>query len=85
MRYHWPNETVQAVLSAYRGLCPRSGKQDQGAAVRSSASAEDLPDASFADQQEVYLNIRGEAALLDAPPVPRVAQKMIYATSSAHP
>jgi len=35
-------------------------------AVRSSATAEDLPDASFAGQQETYLNIRGEAALLDS-------------------
>ena len=35
-------------------------------AVRSSATAEDLPDASFAGQQETYLNIRGDAALLDA-------------------
>ena len=35
-------------------------------AVRSSATAEDLPDASFAGQQETFLNIRGEAALLDA-------------------
>ncbi|MGA2125924.1 MAG: phosphoenolpyruvate synthase, partial [Xanthobacteraceae bacterium] len=34
--------------------------------MRSSATAEDLPDASFAGQQETYLNIRGEAALLDA-------------------
>jgi pyruvate, water dikinase len=35
-------------------------------AVRSSATAEDLPDASFAGQQETFLNVRGEAALLDA-------------------
>ncbi len=35
-------------------------------AVRSSATAEDLPDASFAGQQETYLNVRGDAALLDA-------------------
>ena len=35
-------------------------------AVRSSATAEDLPDASFAGQQETYLNVRGQAALLDA-------------------
>ena len=34
--------------------------------MRSSATAEDLPDASFAGQQETYLNIRGDAALLDA-------------------
>ena len=35
-------------------------------AVRSSATAEDLPDASFAGQQETYLNVQGHAALLDA-------------------
>jgi pyruvate,water dikinase len=35
-------------------------------AVRSSATAEDLPDASFAGQQETYLNVRGRSALLDA-------------------
>ena len=34
--------------------------------MRSSATAEDLPDASFAGQQETFLNIRGERALLDA-------------------
>ena len=39
---------------------------DVDVAVRSSATAEDLPDASFAGQQETYLNIRGDAALLDA-------------------
>lgn len=39
---------------------------DVDVAVRSSATAEDLPDASFAGQQETFLNIRGEAALLDA-------------------
>ena len=66
MRGEWPNETAQAIRSAYRELCQRSGKQDQDVAVRSSATAEDLPDASFAGQQETYLNIRGEAALLDA-------------------
>jgi pyruvate, water dikinase len=44
-------------------------KMDNGnliVAVRSSATAEDLPDASFAGQQETYLNIRGEAALIEA-------------------
>ena len=43
-----------------------SGRADVDVAVRSSATAEDLPDASFAGQQETFLNIRGEAALLDA-------------------
>ena len=47
-------------------LCRRSGKTDGDVAVRSSATAEDLPDASFAGQQETFLNIRGDAALLDA-------------------
>jgi pyruvate,water dikinase len=42
------------------------GKTDADVAVRSSATAEDLPDASFAGQQETFLNIRGERALLDA-------------------
>jgi len=40
--------------------------EDLIVAVRSSATAEDLPDASFAGQQETYLNIKGEAALLEA-------------------
>ena len=62
----WPNETAQAICSAYRELSKRCGKPDQDVAVRSSATAEDLPDASFAGQQETYLNITGEAALLDA-------------------
>ena len=44
----------------------RAGKADADVAVRSSATAEDLPEASFAGQQETFLNIRGETALLDA-------------------
>ncbi len=52
--------------AAYQELCRRTGKADADVAVRSSATAEDLPDASFAGQQESYLNIRGEKALLDA-------------------
>ena len=62
----WPSETARAISGAYRELSRRCGKPDQDVAVRSSATAEDLPDASFAGQQETYLNIRGEAALLDA-------------------
>jgi pyruvate, water dikinase len=62
----WPEETEEAIRSSYRELCKRSGKKELDVAVRSSATAEDLPDASFAGQQETYLNIRGEAALLDA-------------------
>jgi len=62
----WPAELAEAITSSYRELCRRSGKSDADVAVRSSATAEDLPDASFAGQQESFLNIRGESALLDA-------------------
>jgi pyruvate,water dikinase len=66
LRGEWPQEIVTAISTAYRELCQRTSKVDTDVAVRSSATAEDLPDASFAGQQETYLNIRGEAALLDA-------------------
>jgi len=51
------------IVQAYKELC---GGHDCEVAVRSSATAEDLPQASFAGQHESYLNIRGEAALLNA-------------------
>jgi pyruvate,water dikinase len=60
----WPADIREAILSAYRELSERTGNTDLSVAVRSSATAEDLPDASFAGQQETYLNVRGEAALL---------------------
>ncbi len=66
LRGEWPEDLREAIASSYRLLCQRSGKADADVAVRSSATAEDLPDASFAGQQESYLNIRGESALLDA-------------------
>ena len=62
----WPPESAAAIRTAYAELCKRVGKKEVDVAVRSSATAEDLPDASFAGQQETYLNIRGDAALLDA-------------------
>ncbi len=66
LRGTWPAEVAATISSSYQELCRRSGKTDADVAVRSSATAEDLPDASFAGQQETYLNIRGAAALLDA-------------------
>ncbi len=60
----WPEDIAQDILSAYRELGERNGTPDLSVAVRSSATAEDLPDASFAGQQETFLNVRGEAALL---------------------
>jgi len=66
MRADWPADAAQAIREAYRELSRRCGGGDTDVAVRSSATAEDLPDASFAGQQESFLNIRGEDALLDA-------------------
>jgi pyruvate,water dikinase len=66
LRGDWPAEMTEAIAHAYRSLCERIGRADADVAVRSSATAEDLPDASFAGQQETFLNIRGEAALLEA-------------------
>ncbi|MEG3788805.1 phosphoenolpyruvate synthase [Lysobacter sp. CCNWLW3] len=50
----------QDIRSAYRQLCGDNGGSDVAVAVRSSATAEDLPDASFAGQQETFLNVTGE-------------------------
>ena len=62
----FPQDINQAITEAYDKLCERYGKKDVDVAVRSSATAEDLPGASFAGQQESYLNIRGKEQLLDA-------------------
>jgi pyruvate,water dikinase len=61
----FPRETVDEIVKAYRVLCKEYG-EDTDVAVRSSATAEDLPGASFAGQQETFLNIRGEYALVQA-------------------
>ena len=61
----FPATTRAQILQAFHDLARRTGASDLSVAVRSSATAEDLPDASFAGQQETYLNVRGEAALLD--------------------
>lgn len=62
----FPERTASAICEAYRALSRRFGVAATDVAVRSSATAEDLPDASFAGQQETFLNVRGERALLDA-------------------
>jgi len=54
-----PEEVVKAIKEAYRKLCDRVG-EEVFVAVRSSATAEDLAEASFAGQQETYLNVKGE-------------------------
>ncbi len=60
-----PKELQTEIVAAYRRLQEEYG-DTLSVAVRSSATAEDLPTASFAGQQETYLNIRGDAELLDA-------------------
>ncbi|MGI2027967.1 phosphoenolpyruvate synthase [Endozoicomonas acroporae] len=57
-------EFEQAIVNSYRELC--GDQEDLAVAVRSSATAEDLPDASFAGQQETFLNIRGAQNVLQA-------------------
>jgi len=61
----FPEDVRRAILDGYRGLVARLGKEPE-LAVRSSASAEDLPEASFAGAAETFLNVRGEDALLRA-------------------
>ena len=61
----FPEELQQVIATAYDQLCQEYGA-DTDVAVRSSATAEDLPDASFAGQQETYLNVHGLPAVLDA-------------------
>ncbi|HEX2882504.1 MAG TPA: PEP/pyruvate-binding domain-containing protein, partial [Polyangiaceae bacterium] len=61
-----PQSVVASIREAYRALSKEHGTPNTDVAVRSSATAEDLPNASFAGQQETYLNISGEEQLLDA-------------------
>ncbi|MEO0970557.1 MAG: phosphoenolpyruvate synthase, partial [Cyanobacteria bacterium J06639_18] len=61
----FPQELRTAIAQAYEVLC-RQYNPDTDVAVRSSATAEDLPDASFAGQQETYLNVRGVRGVLAA-------------------
>jgi pyruvate,water dikinase len=59
-----PKDIEEAVRNAYQELCKSLSTNAVFVAVRSSATAEDLPDASFAGQQETYLNVKGEDELL---------------------
>jgi len=61
----FPDELRDAIYEGYRNLEKQYGDRVD-VAVRSSATAEDLPDASFAGQQETYLNIRGQESLINA-------------------
>jgi pyruvate,water dikinase len=66
LRGTWPAAIAQAIHAAYADLCGQAGNERLSVAVRSSATAEDLPEASFAGQFETFLNVSGGAAVLDA-------------------
>lgn len=62
----FPAEIAEQIKVSYRELGRKYRMKNVDVAVRSSATAEDLPDASFAGQQETFLNVKGEKALLEA-------------------
>ncbi len=62
----FPSDLAESIKVSYRELGKRYKTQNVSVAVRSSGTAEDLPEASFAGQQESFLNITGEYGLLDA-------------------
>src|SRR5579863_2525598 len=61
-----PDDLAQEIISAYHELSRRYGVDEVDVAVRSSATAEDLPTASFAGQQDTFLNVVGDDDLLNA-------------------
>jgi len=62
----FPKEMSEVIIAAYAELSSKYGQEYTDVAVRSSATAEDLPDASFAGQQETFLNVHGPASLMDS-------------------
>jgi len=59
-----PGDIARAIVENYRKLCEKVGRANVLVAVRSSATAEDLPGASFAGQQDTFLNVEGEEEVL---------------------
>jgi pyruvate,water dikinase len=82
-RAEFPLVLAKAITDAYRDLGAELGREDVDVAVRSSATAEDLPAASFAGQQETFLNVVGEAALIGAcrRALPRSSQTALSPTA----
>ncbi len=60
------SEVKEEIITSYNNLCQEIGTNDVPVAVRSSATAEDLPTASFAGQQETFLNVRGADKVIEA-------------------
>ncbi len=65
LKAKFPEDLKKEIIKTYRNLGKKYGKNPD-VAVRSSATAEDLPSASFAGQHETYLNVQGEKALIEA-------------------
>lgn len=63
---HFPEELAETIKTYYAELSKHYGMEHPDVAVRSSATAEDLPHASFAGQQETFLNVSGDTELLEA-------------------
>ncbi len=66
LRAPFPRELEEEIEAEYRALSQLYGEEATDVAVRSSATAEDLPNASFAGQQESFLNVRGPAFVVEA-------------------
>jgi len=66
MRSELPEDLKKEIIKYYKLLSEKYGEKQTDVAVRSSATAEDLPNASFAGQQETFLNIKGEKEVLEA-------------------
>jgi pyruvate,water dikinase len=66
LRAEFPEGLTRGIGEHYRWLSEKYGKEEADVAVRSSATAEDLPSASFAGQQETYLNVAGEVPLFES-------------------
>ncbi|WP_459200963.1 phosphoenolpyruvate synthase [Methanococcus sp. CF] len=61
-----PDDLKLSIIESYNKMCEMNGDDETFVAVRSSATAEDLPDASFAGQQETFLNMKGDEQVLKA-------------------
>ncbi len=66
LEHEIPEDLKNEILQNYHGLSNMFGEHESFVAVRSSATAEDLPDASFAGQQATFLNVKGEQEVLEA-------------------
>jgi len=66
LKTDFPKKLEKKIIKNYRKLCQFYKRRNLDVAIRSSATAEDLPSASFAGAQETYLNVRGEEKVLEA-------------------